>query len=46
MFGRDDDHTGARIKEQRKLARLTQRQLADRLPDFPIRATTLAYYES
>lgn len=32
MFGRDDDHTGARIKEQRKLARLTQRQLAERLP--------------
>ncbi|MFD3413731.1 helix-turn-helix domain-containing protein [Streptomyces cyaneofuscatus] len=32
MFGRDDDHTGARIKEQRKLARLTQRQLAARLP--------------
>ncbi|MCX4735785.1 helix-turn-helix domain-containing protein [Streptomyces sp. NBC_01363] len=28
----DDDHTGAGIKEQRKLARLTQRQLADRLP--------------
>ena len=28
----DHDHTGARIKEQRKLARLTQRQLADRLP--------------
>lgn len=28
----DDDHTGARIKEQRKLARLTQRQLADRIP--------------
>ncbi|WP_329170245.1 helix-turn-helix domain-containing protein [Streptomyces sp. NBC_01685] len=28
----DDDHTGTRIKEQRKLARLTQRQLADRLP--------------
>ena len=28
----DDDHTGARIKEQRKLARLTQRELADRLP--------------
>lgn len=28
----DDDTTGARIKEQRKLARLTQRQLADRLP--------------
>lgn len=28
----DDEHTGARIREQRKLARLTQRQLADRLP--------------
>lgn len=28
----DDDTTGTRIKEQRKLARLTQRQLADRLP--------------
>lgn len=28
----DDDTTGARIKEQRKLARLTQRQLAERLP--------------
>ncbi|MFE7393863.1 helix-turn-helix domain-containing protein [Streptomyces sp. NPDC057582] len=28
----DDDTTGARIKEQRKLARLTQRQLADRIP--------------
>ncbi|MEU2673641.1 helix-turn-helix transcriptional regulator [Streptomyces sp. NPDC007164] len=28
----DDDHTGARIKEQRKLARLTQRQLAARMP--------------
>ncbi|MFD5567610.1 helix-turn-helix domain-containing protein [Streptomyces cadmiisoli] len=28
----DDDHTGARIKEQRRLARLTQRQLAVRLP--------------
>ncbi|MFG3021369.1 helix-turn-helix domain-containing protein [Streptomyces sp. NPDC048254] len=28
----DDNHTGARIKEQRRLARLTQRQLADRLP--------------
>ncbi len=28
----DDEHTGTRIKEQRKLARLTQRQLADRLP--------------
>lgn len=28
----EDDHAGTRIKEQRKLARLTQRQLADRLP--------------
>lgn len=28
----DDDHTGTRIKQQRKLARLTQRQLADRVP--------------
>ncbi|MFF1279901.1 helix-turn-helix domain-containing protein [Streptomyces sp. NPDC058299] len=28
----DDDHTGARIKEQRRLARLTQRQLAALLP--------------
>ncbi|MYZ40048.1 MULTISPECIES: helix-turn-helix transcriptional regulator [unclassified Streptomyces] len=28
----DDNHTGARIREQRKLARLTQRELADRLP--------------
>jgi transcriptional regulator with XRE-family HTH domain len=28
----DDDHTGARIREQRKLARLTQRSLADRIP--------------
>ncbi|MEW1722245.1 helix-turn-helix transcriptional regulator [Streptomyces sp. NPDC093109] len=28
----DDDHTGTRIKEQRKLARLTQRQPADRIP--------------
>lgn len=28
----NDDTTGARIKEQRKLARLTQRQLAARLP--------------
>jgi transcriptional regulator with XRE-family HTH domain len=27
-----DDHTGARIREQRRLARLTQRELADRLP--------------
>ncbi|MBD0741271.1 helix-turn-helix domain-containing protein [Streptomyces sp. CBMA152] len=24
----DDDHTGARIREQRKLARLTQRELS------------------
>jgi transcriptional regulator with XRE-family HTH domain len=28
----DDNHTGARIKEQRRLARLTQRQLANLLP--------------
>ncbi|MFI6337853.1 helix-turn-helix domain-containing protein [Streptomyces sp. NPDC050535] len=28
----DDDHVGSRIREQRKLARLTLRQLADRLP--------------
>lgn len=28
----DEDHTGTRIREQRKLARLTQRQLADRIP--------------
>ncbi|GHF77943.1 helix-turn-helix domain-containing protein [Streptomyces filamentosus] len=28
----DDDHTGRRIKEQRRLARLTQRELADRIP--------------
>ncbi len=28
----DGNHTGARIAEQRKLARLTQRQLADLLP--------------
>lgn len=28
----DDDHTGARIKEQRRLAHLTQKQLAARLP--------------
>ncbi len=32
MPPRDEDHTGARIKEQRRLARLTQRQLAARLP--------------
>jgi transcriptional regulator with XRE-family HTH domain len=29
---RDDDHTGTRIKEQRRLARLTQRQLAAKIP--------------
>lgn len=28
----DDDHTGSRIKEQRRLARLTQRELAGRIP--------------
>ncbi|MFC0843314.1 MULTISPECIES: helix-turn-helix domain-containing protein [Streptomyces] len=28
----DDDHTGARIREQRRLARLTQRQLAALIP--------------
>ncbi|AZS87992.1 helix-turn-helix domain-containing protein [Streptomyces griseoviridis] len=28
----DDDHTGARVREQRRLARLTLRQFADRLP--------------
>ncbi|MEU6177631.1 helix-turn-helix domain-containing protein [Streptomyces coeruleorubidus] len=28
----DDDHTGTRIKEQRRLARLTQREFADRIP--------------
>ncbi|MCX5381144.1 helix-turn-helix domain-containing protein [Streptomyces sp. NBC_00091] len=28
----DDDHTGSRIREQRRLRRLTQRQLADRIP--------------
>jgi transcriptional regulator with XRE-family HTH domain len=28
----DDDHTGTRIKEQRRLARLTQRELANRIP--------------
>jgi len=28
----DDDHTGSRIREQRRLARLTQRELADRIP--------------
>ncbi|MFD7910810.1 helix-turn-helix domain-containing protein [Streptomyces sp. NPDC059752] len=28
----DDDHAGSRIREQRRLARLTQRELADRIP--------------
>jgi transcriptional regulator with XRE-family HTH domain len=28
----DDDHPGTRIKEQRRLARLTQRELANRIP--------------
>ncbi|MEU8498852.1 helix-turn-helix transcriptional regulator [Streptomyces lavendulae] len=28
----DDDHTGSRIREQRRLTRLTQRELADRIP--------------
>ncbi|MDH6221483.1 hypothetical protein M2283_008830 [Streptomyces pseudovenezuelae] len=28
----DDDHTGARIREQRRLARLTLRGLAGRIP--------------
>ncbi|MFI8104851.1 helix-turn-helix domain-containing protein [Streptomyces sp. NPDC086023] len=28
----DDDHTGSRIREQRRLARLSQRELADRIP--------------
>ncbi|MDC0765512.1 helix-turn-helix domain-containing protein [Streptomyces sp. HD] len=28
----DENHTGARIRDQRRLARLTQRQLAGRLP--------------
>ncbi|MEU9004351.1 helix-turn-helix transcriptional regulator [Streptomyces sp. NPDC048551] len=28
----DDDHTGSRIRQQRRLARLTQRELADRIP--------------
>jgi transcriptional regulator with XRE-family HTH domain len=28
----DENHTGARIKEQRRLARMTQRQMADVLP--------------
>lgn len=28
----DDDHTGTRIREQRRLARLTQRQLSGRIP--------------
>ncbi|MFB7481951.1 helix-turn-helix domain-containing protein [Streptomyces anulatus] len=29
---RDDDHTGTRIKEQRRLAGLTQRAMSDRFP--------------
>lgn len=29
---RDDDHTGTRIQEQRKLAGLTQRAMSDRIP--------------
>jgi transcriptional regulator with XRE-family HTH domain len=28
----DDDHTGSRIREQRRLKRLSQRELADRIP--------------
>src|SRR5690606_16858621 len=32
MPTRDDDHTGTRIKEQRRLAGLTQRELSDRIP--------------
>ncbi|WCD89691.1 hypothetical protein KPP03845_106113 [Streptomyces xanthophaeus] len=28
----DDDHTGSRIRAQRRLKRLTQRELADRIP--------------
>ncbi|GHG13610.1 helix-turn-helix domain-containing protein [Streptomyces filamentosus] len=32
MPTRDDGHTGKRIAEQRKLARLTQRELAGRIP--------------
>ncbi|MHC0432920.1 helix-turn-helix domain-containing protein [Streptomyces sp. O3] len=32
MSSPDDDHTGTRIREQRRLARLTQRQLAARIP--------------
>lgn len=28
----DEDHTGKRIREQRRLARLSQRELADRIP--------------
>lgn len=28
----DDDHTGARIRRHRKMARLSQRQLAERIP--------------
>lgn len=32
MPGLDDDHTGARVKAQRRLAHLTQRQLAAQIP--------------
>ncbi|MEU0671947.1 helix-turn-helix transcriptional regulator [Streptomyces sp. NPDC006172] len=32
MTSPDDDHTGTRIREQRRLARLTQRELAGRIP--------------
>ncbi|MFD7897570.1 helix-turn-helix domain-containing protein [Streptomyces sp. NPDC059743] len=32
MSSLDDDHTGTRIKRERKLAHLTQRQLAARIP--------------
>ncbi|MGQ4444109.1 helix-turn-helix domain-containing protein, partial [Streptomyces violaceoruber] len=32
MPTRDGDHTGTRIKEQRRLAGLTQRELSDRIP--------------
>ncbi|MFC7928723.1 helix-turn-helix domain-containing protein [Streptomyces cinereoruber] len=32
MPTRDDDHTGTRIKEQRRLAGLTQRELSGRIP--------------
>ncbi|MFD3414991.1 helix-turn-helix domain-containing protein [Streptomyces cyaneofuscatus] len=32
MPTRDDDHTGTRIKEQRRLAGLTQKAMSDRIP--------------